>query len=819
MKRVYILLFIIISALGSIHGQGLQFQSTVASIEKRTSYDVFAYQKETFNDKLEIHFAMQLPWNATLGYVLRVIDKPSNQTYNLFLESQGGDFFELNEEGCKTLIKHHFKRGNLRNKQWFDVQLIFDFRDKEITLIVDDERATTKKANLADKMSPQIVFGRSEYLIDVPTFYMRNLEIKGGKRDYLFPLQQASGNDVYTNEGQKVGYIENPYWAINDAYHWKEFFRYSSNTTSGYGYSPRFHDVYYFNRDTFNIYRIIAGGWDQFPFKSRCPVDIYLGTCFVDDPEHALYLYETYHPVKHEGEPAVARLDLENFTWRVESDQHIEEGQMHHHGAFYDEKNKELTIYGGFCNMAYHNDFYTYDVKNHAWRLREDIVGNALPRYYCSMGYDGLRYAYIFGGMGNESGNQTVGRTFFYDLYQFDTHTKQVHKLWNADWKSNPQTVFAKGMVILDGYFYTLGYSEYLSDSYMKLYKFSLADGSYSQVGDSILIHPDRVESEAQLFYDPLLRIFVACELELKKLAPTTFACYMLNYPALTEEEFRTACQPIPTNRTLIIFIIIGAIALIAGGIFYYRWRKKMLNESANPYNSQFEAQPDSVYLFGSFSVFNHFNHNVTYLFTDKLKQILTLFIVNHENGGISSKDLGEMLWGDKTPDKIKNSRSVAINHLRKALQDIECIEIVYQNKNFGLEIRKPFYCDYLRFCDIVRNDILTTEDCNEILNIVRKGRFLGQTSSDVLYPVKKTVNNKVKDALLRVLQHATNENNNALILECVQHLFIVDPVSEEAFKAQMRTLKKTASDRECLEAEIRFKERYKNVNGTEYKE
>ena len=818
MKKAFVILFItIFSSLNYTYCQGLQFQSTIASIEKRTSYNVFAYQPETFSSKLDISFQMQLPWEGVVGYVLRVIDKPSNQIYNLFLESRGGNYFELNEEGCATLINHHFNHSNLRNKQWFDVRLIFNFETKEISLSIDDEHITIQKSNLANSMSPQIVFGRSEYLIDVPTFYMRNLAINGGLRNYLFPLQQVEGNDVYSNDGQKVGYIENPYWAINDAYHWKEFFSSSSSTLSGYGYSPRFHDAYYFNKDTFNIYRIIAGGLEQIPFSEPCPVDIYLGTCFVDDPEHALYLYETFHPIIRDGQPAVARLDLNNFTWRTESDQHLEKGQMHHHGAFYDDKRKELTIYGGFCNMTYHNDFYTYNVENHAWRLRDDIEGNALPRYYCSMGYDGERYAYIFGGMGNESGNQTVGRTFFYDLYQFDTQTNKVTKLWNADWKNNSQTVFAKGMVILDGYFYALGYNEYLSDAYMKLYRFSLADGSYSQVGDSILIHPDRVESEANLYYDPLLRIFIATILELKDFQSTTFSCYMLNHPALTEKEFASVCQPIPISKEATIIIVLSILAIVCTIGSYIYWRRKRLQNNATQYPANFESMPNSVYLFGSFAVFNHSNNNITYLFTEKIKQILAILIVNYENGGISSKDLGEIVWRDKSSEKIKNSRSVAINHLRKALQDVENIEVVYQNKNFCLEITQPFFCDYLHFCDIANNETLTPENCTDILNIVRNGRFLDQTSDEAMQMIKKTVDNKVKYALLRIMQNAVNENNTAIVLECVRHIFAIDPVCEEAYKTQIRTLKKIANDRECLEAEIRFKERYKNINGTEY--
>ncbi len=50
-------------------------------------------------------------------------------------------------------------------------------------------------------------------------------------------------------------------------------------------------------------------------------------------------------------------------------------------------------------------------------------------------------------------------------------------------------------------YFYTLCYSEFLSDSYLKLYRFSIKDGSHQILGDSIPIHSDKITANANLYY------------------------------------------------------------------------------------------------------------------------------------------------------------------------------------------------------------------------------------------------------------------------------------------------------------------------------
>lgn len=59
--------------------------------------------------------------------------------------------------------------------------------------------------------------------------------------------------------------------------------------------------------------------------------------------------------------------------------------------------------------------------------------------------------------------------------------------------------------------------------------------------------------------------------------------------------------------------------------------------------------------------------------------------------------------------DKVKNSRGVAINHLRKILKELDGIELVYEKGCFRFTLSSVFYCDYLRFMAIV------AENCREL--------------------------------------------------------------------------------------------------------
>ena len=112
--------------------------------------------------------------------------------------------------------------------------------------------------------------------------------------------------------------------------------------------------------------------------------------------------------------------------------------------------------------MHYSKDLFSYDLNKKEWNALEDFTGDFLsPRYFSSVGYlKKTNSIYIFGGMGNESGEQTVGRKYYYDLYKIDLDTKHISKLWEIQWKRD-NVVPVRGMVILDdSSFYTLCYPE-----------------------------------------------------------------------------------------------------------------------------------------------------------------------------------------------------------------------------------------------------------------------------------------------------------------------------------------------------------------------
>ena len=488
---------------------------------------------------------------------------------------------------------------------------------------------------------------------------------------------------------------------------------------------------------------------------------------------------------------------------------------MHHHGSFYRPDTQQFIIYGGFANMQYSLRFYSYNVSDHHWHMLNEVQGERFPRYFLSMGYDGKRYAYIFGGMGNESGDQTVGRRFFYDLHRYDTRTNRVEKVWNIDWKHYRDIVFSKSMVLTRDSFYTIGYSEFKSNSYIHLYRFSLRDGHFCQLGDSILIHPDRIETETSLYFDSLLHRFIITVHEYKDEHHNTLRAYSINAPAITEAVFENY-EHDQAHSSWLPYIIALLAAIVTTGVWlFHRAQRRRIIVNNDSVPEAEGLQPNTLYLFGNFTACGRNGRDISYLFTDKLRLLLCLILQHNAEGGISSQQLGYEMWGHKTPEKIKNSKSVAINHLRRVLKEFEGITLVYESGKFKLDTQPTFHCDYFSLLNLLNDETANLYERRiPILDIVCRGKFLTFMDAPVLDSFKSSTEQLLLKPLIALMNASVKQSDYKSVLRCVKCIFYIDPINETAFHTQTRVLKRLGKIRELQDAIIHYNETYKKMYG-----
>lgn len=805
---------------------GLKFHGSEQPINQRTSYDVFGDKTARFSDHFNIEFNLSLYPATKIGYLIRIKNKDNNRIYNLFYDGQGGHLnFQFNEEGTNNLIVADMDK-ELLNLQWFKMKIAFDLKSDSIKLTIHNRTFGAAAKDLPDSYQPVILFGKSDHIIDVPSFAIKDLSV-GNQEKYIFALKESEGNIVHDISGKNFGTVANPEWLMNDAYHWRYKVSFQSQSVAGANYNPEKKEIYYFNRDSLHVYNVRSGDTQIKVFEEKCPVKLILGTNFLDTGHNKLYSYEVYYATPNDNYDGatVASLDLNTYRWTAENFEQLPT-QLHHHGSYLDPSTERYTIFGGFGNMHFSKTFFSYDLQKKQWTTTlEDLKGDPISyRYFSSVGYLKKNNSiYIFGGMGNESGEQTVGRKYYYDLHRVDLTTKHVTKLWEIPWKRD-NVVPVRGMVILnDSSFYTLCYPEHFSQSFLKLYRFSLKDGSYEILGDSIPIYSDKITTNANLYYDSALNNLYAVVQEFDDDISSNLKVYSLAFPPITAQELAGYSMEKNANTVLII-LLSGALAAGIGYLLFRKLKSKhrrgeeeSRNESLGDHKTTTATRSNAIYLFGDFTVRDRKNRDITYLFSEQLKQIFCL-ILQHSTSeeGITSQRLSNILWPDKPADKVKNSRGVTINHLRKALSELDGIELIYEKGYFKIVQTEALYCDYTRCLQIIAaNEVQKYRD--EFVEILTRGKFLQMSDHAVFDSFKEEVEKKLEPVLRIEMEKSFDAELYQTTLALAEAIFNIDPLNDAALTFQIKAMQRLKMNDEARIRYQAFVIEYKKIMGTDY--
>lgn len=819
--------------LENIFAQGIELTGNHQPIEQRSSIRLFEQNHPNFEGVLKINFDLHIRDDGTSGYLIRLKDKGHNPTYNLYFDKEDQEaVFRFNEEGKSSLIRLAISLDKLHAKRWLPIEVAYDLLKGKISLTVDNQATESVRARQLNSYSPAIIFGKSDYLIDVPSFSIRELVIADDRQQLRFPMRESTGSILHDASGNAHGKVSNVTWLLNRAYHWQRNGAMYSSRKSGSEYDVKRQLAYYFNSDSLFIHHLRGGFTEAIRFTSPCPVLIKLGNSFIDSTENRLYVYETFYEHPHEG-PTVASLSLDDYTWRVESDAYLGL-ELNHHGAHYLAEQRALFVFGGFGNMLYNNDMRRYQIDKSDWTAAQNISKDEiLPRYFTSMGYGEVtKKMYLFGGMGNESGQHIVGRKYFYDLYDLDLAGGRTKKLWQLDWKEH-HFVPARGLVIPDDrWLYLLGYPEHVSHSLIQLRRFSLADGSYEQLGDSIPIYSDKISTRAKLYHDKNLQKLIAIVQESDDDIRSKVSVYELDFPAISQSQLHAFTKSTKTEVSW--WIGFSVVIITAGTILLYR-KKHVTKQALQPEERNVSQtalpkidvetamkapswqHPDknSIFLFGDFTVLDRRGNDISHLFSTRLRQVFCLILIHSDAAGISSTLLSHLVWPDKPKDKVKTSRGVTINNLRKSLNTVEGVEIVYKNGHYRVAISSPCYCDYavLRHAMSNNHDLIS----QDISQLIRRGSFLMGSDDPLFDETKSKLENELTMRLQKTMLLMEQQENWNSLFAAAELLMVLDPIHEMGLKKGLTALQKLNSTTQASRFYSRFTDQYQQLLGETY--
>ena len=839
-RRRLCLLFLLIGMTLFAYSQGLLFQANDKEIKERTSLQIFQEGEiPCFTKNFQLSFELSIRDFDTFGYVFLLKEDQGKTKYSFtytYLDGENSTF-KFNTDG-----KENHYSLNLRNDalayQWIPVSFAFDLQQDVLTIRIGDNEKKITSLGLKDTFCPHLFFGRYDYILDMPTFAIRNLKLEGDRsHSYTFPLNENEGEEVHTSTGKVLGTVVNPVWLINGSYHWEKLFEYSFQTPSGITFEPDSQRLIIFSQDSLLTYNLLKRQPQKYSYSNKLPVKLQLATHFMNTTDGKLYVYELNNlPL---GDATVAALDLNNQEWKQTGVAALPV-QLHHHDGFWDETTGKYLVFGGFGNKRFNNTFLEYDIEGDRWDTLSYSGDRIIPRYFSGMAVNKNReHIYVFGGMGNESGEQSVGRNYLHDLYLLDRKQQSVRRLWqNA---SDHRLVVARDMILTpdEKYIYALCYPEYLSDTYLKLYSLTVDDGTMKALGDSIPMRSEEIMTNANLYYNSLTHEYYCTTTEFDKKGHTVIRTYVLSAPPVSLDEIRSyGSRSSLEIRWLWIMAGIGVLLLAGGVLFVRKKRGKQRNavlESSSVLMSppvgrepdksvqgketlakeDFESslvRPNAVYLFGPFTVIDRNGRDITHLFSSRLRQVFIYILLHSTHNGVLSASLNEVFWPDKPDDKVKNLKGVTINQIRKNLAELDGVELVHDKGYFRL-VFTDCYCDYFRFRTLKNAE----EVENELGILLMRGKFLDGMDAGMMDHFKQKVEEFLSSFLPLEIERLYQQHKYDAVIRFCNVLFRVDPVNELALAYGMHALNHTGSSQEAILQYSLFVREYRQMMNEEY--
>ena len=788
-----------------VNSQGIRFNSSESSIAQRTSYNLFKHNQQKFIESFSIDFKLSIIDPKIFGYVLNIKDKNSSISYSLVYVDNVNNSGELklNLDGVKKILSVPLENKLLGSRKWIDVTLKFNSISKKITLSINDEIFSSTENEFNNTIVPEIFFGKHGSIIDVPSMAIKDLKITNKNNNYDFNFNEISGNNVYDSKGILYGRVDYPNWLIRESYNWKLINSKTFNKVTSVTFDEKKNRFIFQNSDSLGFYNFINHKTIFNTYKNSLPVSMRLGTSFLDTVKNKLYVYELSDILN--GSSTIASINLQSAEfWNENSSLRLTQ-QRHHHNGFFDPDSYSYIVFGGYGNKKYTNNFNTYNIKNNVWEsttFTGDIIS---PRFFSGMTQLDDENLLLFGGLGNKTGDQSIGKTYHYDCYKINLKTKEINKLWD-NFQENKKMVSSRSLVLSkdSNAFYNLSYSEFIPSTYLQLHEYSLKDGSFKVLGDSIPMISEKIRTNANLYFNTSTNQFLCTTQEFQENGSSKINIYTLNGDPVSKENIYPKINIGFSNKIVYLILLIFVLLVIYYIKYFFSKRKKkkekfrlQIQKILKPYNKTeaIEIRANSTFLFGIFRIYDRNKKDISYLFSPKIRQLflLLLFSSNQKAAyGLTSEKIHSAIWPDFTQKKAKNLKNVCISQLRNILKDIDGLKLTYSRGKYYLELEDKFYCDYFKFLVILESltdDQINYNSLNEITNLISPGKFLQSENNECFDIVKKDFEHEILKIIpFQIKRMYLNKNYSQIIL-LTNILFNIDPLNETAFYYRINTL------------------------------
>jgi hypothetical protein len=527
MRFFFTLIFIFSFTLVNAQ-DGLKFISNNQPKENRSQ--LIFEDKFNAKDSLVINFKFSIYNKLFIGDLLNIRNSKNNSTislsYNFTYSEDNKPFINLNIKGIKNLVKIQIPENFIQYQKWIDVKLKIDYKLNQAELKFLNN--TYSISSLFEKNSSleeiEILFGKNEFNEDIPAFNLKNLELKIDSSIVYFPLDEKQGTRVISSNGNFKGKIINPSWLIDDFNNWKLIKQVEFESNHTIAYDTENMQFILLGKDKRYNFDIVSRLLDKITLKKPSEFHSYTsGKAFIEPKTKNILVLQTGEPNPSQNKFLNKKLGIESINntkqsndkntysiasfssstsnWQGLFYKDILKNPLFHFNAYYENSSQNILIFGGYSDFKYLNRFLKYDSYSNS--INEILMegDNISPRFKSGMGSLNDSTLFLYGGEGNLSGDQSIGKIPFNDLYKIDLKNNSINLVWEKEYDSAHNSI-SKNLIFdeTQEFFYCLADSE--EKGAISLKKVSVNDGNRVSLGRSINFDSSIIANEFNLFYE-----------------------------------------------------------------------------------------------------------------------------------------------------------------------------------------------------------------------------------------------------------------------------------------------------------------------------
>ena len=527
MRFFFTLIFIFSFTLVNAQ-DGLKFISNNQPKENRSQ--LIFEDKFNAKDSLVINFKFSIYNKLFIGDLLNIRNIKNNSTislsYNFTYSEDNKPFINLNIKGIKNLVKIQIPENFIQYQKWIDVKLKIDYKLNQAELKFLNN--TYSISSLFEKNSSleeiEILFGKNEFNEDIPAFNLKNLELKIDSSIVYFPLDEKQGTRVISSNGNFKGKIINPSWLIDDFNNWKLIKQVEFESNHTIAYDTENMQFILLGKDKRYNFDIVSRLLDKITLKKPSEFHSYTsGKAFIEPKTKNILVLQTGEPNPSQNKFLNKKLGIESINntkqsnnkntysiasfssstsnWQGLFYKDILKNPLFHFNAYYENSSQNILIFGGYSDFKYLNRFLKYDSYSNS--INEILMegDNISPRFKSGMGSLNDSTLFLYGGEGNLSGDQSIGKIPFNDLYKIDLKNNSINLVWEKEYDSAHNSI-SKNLIFdeTQEFFYCLADSE--EKGTISLKKVSVNDGNRVSLGRSINFDSSIIANEFNLFYE-----------------------------------------------------------------------------------------------------------------------------------------------------------------------------------------------------------------------------------------------------------------------------------------------------------------------------